>query len=83
MIINTGIRRKMDSLGRVVIPKDIRKQFNILEKDHFSILIDEEKKEIILKPYKNTCQFCGTTENLIVIENIPICKECLEKIKSA
>jgi len=83
MKINTGIRRKMDNLGRVVIPKDIRKQFNIFEKDHFSIFVDEEKKEITLKLFKNTCQFCGKTDNLLMIDNVRICKDCLKKIKSS
>ena len=47
----TGIIRRVDDLGRVVIPKEIRKQLKIGESDPLEIFLSKDG-EIILKPYK-------------------------------
>ena len=59
----TGIIRRVDELGRVVIPIEIRNQFNIVEKDPIEIYVDDSS--IILKKYEPNCIFCGSTENLV------------------
>lgn len=53
----TGIIRRVDELGRVVIPIEIRNQFNIIEKDPIEIYVDDSS--IILKKYEHNCVFCG------------------------
>ena len=53
---STGIIRKVDELGRVVLPKELRDKFKINEKD--SLEIYTEGNEIILKKYENSCVFC-------------------------
>ena len=64
---STGIIRRMDELGRVVIPIEIRNQFNIVEKDPIEIYVDGSS--IVLKKYEPNCIFCGNTDNLIIVED--------------
>ena len=75
---STGIVRKVDELGRIVIPKEIRKTFRIEVKDELEIYVEEDR--IILKKYEPTCLFCGADENLLDFDDKSICAECAEKI---
>lgn len=75
---STGMIRRLDELGRVVIPKEIRKQLDIDEKDSLEIFVD--KKNIILKKVEDTCVFCEKSKDLISYKGKLICKECLENI---
>ena len=75
---STGIVRKVDELGRIVIPKEIRKTFRIEVKDELEIYVEEDR--IILKKYEPTCIFCGAGENLLDFGEKNICPECAEKI---
>ena len=75
---STGIIRRVDELGRVVIPIEIRNQFNIVEKDPIEIYV--EGSSIILKKFEPNCIFCGNTKNLCTYHDRLICKECSEKI---
>ena len=75
---STGIIRKVDELGRVVIPIEIRNQFNIAEKDPIEIYVDGSS--IVLKKYETNCIFCVNTENLIDYNDKLICEDCSKKI---
>ena len=75
---STGIIRRMDELGRVVIPIEIRNQFNIAEKDPIEIYVDGSS--IVLKKFEPNCIFCGNTKNLLEYHNKLICKDCSKKI---
>ena len=75
---STGIIRKVDELGRVVIPIEIRNQFNIAEKDPIEIYVDGSS--IVLKKYEPNCIFCGNTENLINYNDKLICEDCSTNI---
>jgi len=75
---STGIIRKVDELGRVVIPIEIRHQFNIAEKDPIEIYVDGSS--IVLKKYEPNCIFCGNTENLMNYNDKLICEDCSKKI---
>ena len=75
---STGIVRKMDELGRVVIPIEIRNQFNIAEKDPVEIYVDGSS--IVIKKYEPNCIFCGNTEDLINYNDKLICEDCSKKI---
>ena len=77
---STGIIRKVDELGRVVIPIEIRNQFNIAEKDPIEIYVDGSS--IVLKKYEPNCIFCGNTENLINYNDKLICEDCSKKIST-
>lgn len=76
----TGIIRRVDELGRVVIPIEIRNQFNIREKDPLEIYVDDTS--IILKKYELSCIFCGNTKNLVEYKGKLICKKCSNRISS-
>lgn len=76
----TGIIRRVDELGRVVIPIEIRNQFNIIEKDPIEIYVDNDA--IVLKKYEKSCIFCGSTENIIEYNGKLICKNCSENINT-
>jgi len=56
----TGIVRKIDNLGRLVLPKELRKTMNIDIKDPMEIYVDNDK--IILKKYQPACIFCGSSD---------------------
>ena len=68
----------MDELGRVVIPIEIRNQFNIIEKDPIEIYV--EGGTIVLKKFEPNCIFCGNTKNLVAFNDKLICEECANKI---
>ena len=77
---STGIVRKVDELGRVVIPIEIRNQLNISERDPIEIYVDNSL--IILKKYEESCVFCGNTENLMSYQDKLVCKKCAQKISN-
>ena len=74
----TGIIRKVDELGRVVIPIELRNKFNINEKDELEIYVDSSS--IILKKYEPNCVFCGNTKDLVEYKGKLICSKCSKKI---
>lgn len=75
---STGIIRRVDELGRVVIPIEIRNQFNIVEKDPVEIYV--EGSSIILKKFEPNCIFCGNTKDLYDYNDKLICEKCIKKI---
>ena len=76
---STGIIRRLDELGRVVIPIEIRNKFNITEKDPMEIYVEGEK--IILRKYTTNCLFCGSENNLKEFKDKPVCEDCLKKLQ--
>lgn len=76
---STGIIRKVDELGRVVIPIELRNQFHIAEKDPIEIFVDGST--IILKKYEKSCLFCGNTKKLTTYKDKLICTKCLKQLK--
>lgn len=75
---STGMVRKVDELGRVVIPIELRRTLGIGEKDSLEIYVDEEK--IIFKKYEPACTFCGRASDVIYYKNKIVCKECVEQL---
>lgn len=75
---STGIVRKVDELGRVVIPIEIRNQFNIMEKDPIEIYVDGSS--IVLKKFEPNCLFCGASKDLLSYNDKLICSSCSKKI---
>ena len=76
---STGIIRKVDELGRIVIPKEMRESFNINKYDPLEIYVDGNS--IILKKYDPTCVFCGNTENIYLFAEKNVCRNCLDELK--
>ncbi len=79
---STGVIRKIDELGRVVIPKEIRTKLKLDEKDPVEIYIDG--RAIILKKVETNCIFCGNGANqkLVSYKDKLICNNCLEDLSS-
>lgn len=77
---STGIVRKVDELGRVVIPIELRRTLNIAEKDALEIYVDGE--QIILKKYEPACIFCGQAKDVLQYKGKNICSKCLDEIKT-
>lgn len=77
---STGIVRNIDELGRIVVPKELRKKLGIAACDPVEISSDGDK--IILTKYSPVCHFCGSTENISEFKEKNICKTCIEEIKS-
>ncbi len=75
---STGIVRKVDELGRVVIPIELRRTLDIHEKDALEIYVDSEK--IILKKYEPACIFCHDANDVTIHMGKKICHGCLEKL---
>lgn len=75
----TGIVRKVDELGRVVLPIELRRNLNIEIKDPLEIYVDGEM--IILKKYAPACIFCGNAKDVTRLHDKNICSDCLSEIK--
>ena len=75
MMKSTGVVRKIDELGRIVIPIELRRTMDLEEKDALEIYVDNEK--IILRKYEPACLFCGNAENVMNYKGKNICKGCL------
>lgn len=74
----TGMIRRVDELGRVVIPIEMRNKFGITEKDPMEIYV--EGTSIILKKYEPNCIFCNNSKNLVEFEGKQVCSKCVNKI---
>lgn len=74
----TGIVRRVDQLGRIVLPKELRENLEIDKKDPMEIYIDSET--VILKKYQPGCTLCGNVEDLATKEDKNICMNCVEDL---
>lgn len=75
---STGIIRRIDELGRITIPMEIRNELNIEEKTQMEIFID--KHCIVLRKYFTSCIFCGSEKKLIDYMEYKICSNCVHDI---
>lgn len=78
---STGIVRRVDDLGRVVIPIELRRNLRIREKDPMEIFVDGDK--IVLKKYDPACVFCGRVENVRTFRDKNVCVECVAELQGA
>ncbi|WP_295152015.1 AbrB/MazE/SpoVT family DNA-binding domain-containing protein [uncultured Ruminococcus sp.] len=78
---STGIVRKVDELGRIVLPIELRRTYDLAVRDSIEIYTEDDK--IILKKYQKSCIFCGNKENLIDFKDRTICADCAAEIKGA
>ena len=76
----TGIIRRVDELGRVVIPIELRNKFDIKVKDPIEIFVDSNT--IVLKKYEPNCVFCGNTKELVSYNDKLVCEKCIEKLNN-
>lgn len=76
---STGVVRRVDELGRIVIPIELRRTLDIAEKDALEIYVDGE--QIILKKYQPACIFCGNARDVVNYRGKNICETCLGILK--
>ncbi len=75
---STGIVRKLDELGRIVLPIELRRTLDIAERDELEIYLEDDK--VILKKYEPSCIFCGSTRGLITYCGKNVCADCVRKM---
>ena len=75
----TGIVRKVDELGRIVLPIELRRTLDIAERDALEIFVDGSS--VILKKYRPSCIFCDSTKDVVVFKGKNICPKCLAELK--
>lgn len=76
----TGIVRRVDDLGRIVIPKETRRALGVAEGDAMEIFTDGEK--VILTKYQPGCHFCGSVvDDLVYQAGKAVCTECIVKLQ--
>ena len=76
---STGVVRKVDELGRIVIPIELRRTLDIEEKDSLEIYVSDDT--IMLKKYQPACIFCNDAKNVISYKGKNICRSCIEELK--
>ena len=77
---STGVVRKVDELGRIVLPIEIRKILDIKQKDAVEIFTDNDK--IILQKYQPACVFCNNIEDIVYFNGKRVCQTCVDKLKN-
>ena len=75
---STGIIRKVDDLGRIVLPIELRRTLDIAERDELEIFMEDDR--IVLKKYEPACVFCSSEQGLISYRGKNICQECAKRI---
>ncbi|MDR3345276.1 MAG: AbrB/MazE/SpoVT family DNA-binding domain-containing protein [Oscillospiraceae bacterium] len=74
-----GIVRKLDEVGRIVLPKELRRLFQI-ESSEDAVEIFTEEDRIVLRKYQPSCVFCRSEDDLFVFAGQKVCRECAKKI---
>ncbi len=75
---STGIVRKVDDLGRVVLPIELRRTLDINERDSLEIFVDGN--QVILKKYEPACIFCNSADDVITFKGKNVCKHCIAEM---
>ncbi len=76
---STGIIRQLDSLGRIVLPIELRRSLGIGTKDMLEIFV--EGNSVILRKYESNCLFCGSSRELSAYKDRMICAKCLKELR--
>lgn len=74
----TGIVRKVDELGRIVLPIELRRSLDIEERDALEIYLDGDR--IILRKHENCCLFCGATNGVTTYKGKLVCRGCIREL---
>ena len=75
----TGIQRRVDELGRIVLPVELRRALEIEDRDLMEIYMDEHDC-IVLKPHRDSCVFCCGTKDISAFHDKNICGKCLREL---
>ena len=77
---STGIIRKIDELGRFVIPMEMRNKLGISNNDSLEIYV--EGTSIVLRKYQPDCVFCGSSRNVVSYKGNNVCEKCVSEMKN-
>lgn len=77
-MVEEGIVRRLDDLGRIVIPKEMRRLINVSERDFVRII--KHNNAIIIKKVSRSCMTCGSESNLVEYKDVCICRDCIDQI---
>ncbi len=75
---STGIVRKVDELGRIVLPMELRRTFQLKPRDSIEIYTDNDM--IILKKFQRTCVFCNSAEDVVEYKGKTVCSDCMAEL---
>lgn len=75
---STGIVRRVDELGRIVLPIELRRTLEISEKDALEIYVDGDS--VVLKKYEPSCVFCGNAKDVVNFNGRNICPACIKEL---
>ena len=76
----TGFIKKIDEMGRIVVPKDIRKALGVSNLDYVQFYLDENG--VVLRKHNNCCFLCSASENVVPYKEKYFCKNCIEELKN-
>lgn len=77
---STGIVRKVDEQGRIVLPIELRRTLDLGERDELEIYLDDDK--VVLKKYEPACIFCGSGFGLVTYQGKNVCMECIQNMNN-
>ncbi len=77
--MNTGMVRKIDDLGRIVVPAETRRLFSIQEGDQLAIAVEGDS--IVLRKLEATCTFCGSTDEVTPFREKGLCANCRSELR--
>lgn len=72
--------RCVDGLGRIVIPRDVRRTLGFESGESVEFFVDSQKNSLIIRKYNSTCTLCGSSDDLVEIDGKHLCKNCVGKI---
>lgn len=75
---STGIVRRVDELGRIVLPIELRRTLGIDVKDALEIFVDGN--QIVLNKYEPACIFCNSANDIVNFKGKNICRQCLKEL---
>ena len=78
IVKSIGIVRKIDELGRIVLPIETRRQLELEPRDGVEIFVDEDM--VILKKYQPCCIFCGDGADVTLFRGKKVCKKCIAEL---
>lgn len=75
---STGVVRQLDTLGRIVLPIELRRTMDIGVKDMLEIFVEDD--QIILKKYHPSYVFCSDARDVVPYKGKLVCKNCLAEL---
>ena len=78
---STGIVRRIDDLGRICLPKELRDTYGMGNGDAVEIFTDNHG--IYIRKYAPGCKMCGAVQDVFTVSNVLLCRPCITKIAGA